>query len=966
MNKKNKMYNPLNKAILVSFVGFILSGTNAWADVSGTVYRDLPVNGTTLNTYGIKDANESGVEGVTVTVTDSSGAVVGAPVTTDANGDWAVAGTSGDIRVEFTTIPAYLESSPVNSGSNTTVQFIADGDTANLGLHNPADYAGSTADIGMTFQVNNSGADQSLFTVRVLRNADVPGVTVAGLPTDGVSDNNGLQTEHPIKGDKVGFIHETGSVWGLAFNRNTQDIYVSAAVRRFTAMGPSGTGAIYKIDNANNVSLFTTVANTGSLMDNTSRGLSDDPALPSNDPVFDEVGRIALGDLDMSADGTELYTINVNTNEFVTIDIANPGTQNTYAIGNPFGVGCPATDVTSWGIGQHDGDIYVGSVCTTDVAAGAYVSQFDGTGFTPFHQIPLDMDGETSANYVHVGTMGLTPKRWRTWITDYNDLFHNFRVSYPAPILSDIEFDEDNGMIIGLIDRTAMQAGWLNYSPDPADTFAYYHDSSGDIVRVCHVGGAYFNEGHANCPQNPVGPANPPHPQVPEYFDGDEWVPYHSEISMGGLAYQQGSGSILFSAFDSVDRGYDGVDDNFTASGIKWLNTTSGASMSGIRMAGGGDDSIAMDYMGKAGGVGDVEYLNPPAPLEIGNRVWEDTNGNGIQDAGEAGIDGVVVTLNCGGADFTQTTTNGGQYLFTDANVTGGIPRDTDCTISVPTSVNGQALTTQTSATDETLGSNPDVGTGSFTFRTGLAGQNNHTYDIGYRDAPVGGSITIIKDATPNDPQDFAFTATGSGVANFSLDDDSDGTLSNIQSFTGLSDGAYSFTEATVANWMLTGISCTGATNSTVTTNATGVDITLSNGESIICTFYNNNHTCPSGQILNQVVVTANEDESTYANNSDEACLEVATSSDVDLALTKVASPTSVNSGDTVTYAITITNSGPGDATGVEVTDQLPTGVTYSTHNASQGTFTSGTGIWTVGDLANGASATLTIDVTAD
>jgi uncharacterized repeat protein (TIGR01451 family) len=65
-----------------------------------------------------------------------------------------------------------------------------------------------------------------------------------------------------------------------------------------------------------------------------------------------------------------------------------------------------------------------------------------------------------------------------------------------------------------------------------------------------------------------------------------------------------------------------------------------------------------------------------------------------------------------------------------------------------------------------------------------------------------------------------------------------------------------------------------------------------------------------------------------------------------------------------VIYTITVKNNGPDNATGVEVTDQLPTGVTYDNHNAGQGTYTSGTGIWAVGSLANGATATLTITVT--
>lgn len=47
----------------------------------------------------------------------------------------------------------------------------------------------------------------------------------------------------------------------------------------------------------------------------------------------------------------------------------------------------------------------------------------------------------------------------------------------------------------------------------------------------------------------------------------------------------------------------------------------------------------------------------------IGDRVWVDTNGNGVQDAGEFGLGGVTVTLkDSGGATITaQTTSNGSQ-----------------------------------------------------------------------------------------------------------------------------------------------------------------------------------------------------------------------------------------------------------------------------------------------------------------
>jgi uncharacterized repeat protein (TIGR01451 family) len=66
--------------------------------------------------------------------------------------------------------------------------------------------------------------------------------------------------------------------------------------------------------------------------------------------------------------------------------------------------------------------------------------------------------------------------------------------------------------------------------------------------------------------------------------------------------------------------------------------------------------------------------------------------------------------------------------------------------------------------------------------------------------------------------------------------------------------------------------------------------------------------------------------------------------------------------GDTITYLITVTNNGPDAATGVRMTDTFPTaGLDFVDADPSQGSYNAGTGIWEVGSLASGASATLEI-----
>src|SRR5207302_5422123 len=83
-----------------------------------------------------------------------------------------------------------------------------------------------------------------------------------------------------------------------------------------------------------------------------------------------------------------------------------------------------------------------------------------------------------------------------------------------------------------------------------------------------------------------------------------------------------------------------------------------------------------------------------------------------------------------------------------------------------------------------------------------------------------------------------------------------------------------------------------------------------------------------------------------------------------DIAVAKIASSATVTVGSTVTFTVTVTNNGPSDATGVQITDQLPAGLTFVSAAPSQGTYTSGTGIWDIGGVASGASVTLTLPAT--
>ena len=109
--------------------------------------------------------------------------------------------------------------------------------------------------------------------------------------------------------------------------------------------------------------------------------------------------------------------------------------------------------------------------------------------------------------------------------------------------------------------------------------------------------------------------------------------------------------------------------------------------------------------------------------------------------------------------------------------------------------------------------------------------------------ANVPGTVTVVLDSIPNDPQDFDFTAFGLedgfafgppnfGPTTFSLDDDSNATLDNQKVFMDVTPGAgYSVTQAVPPGWDQTAAVCdNGSPPSAIDVNP---------GQEVTCTFTN-------------------------------------------------------------------------------------------------------------------------------
>jgi uncharacterized repeat protein (TIGR01451 family) len=117
----------------------------------------------------------------------------------------------------------------------------------------------------------------------------------------------------------------------------------------------------------------------------------------------------------------------------------------------------------------------------------------------------------------------------------------------------------------------------------------------------------------------------------------------------------------------------------------------------------------------------------------------------------------------------------------------------------------------------------------------------------------------------------------------------------------------------------------------------------------------------PTGQLITATATDPDDNTSEFSQ-----CVEVTTPVvDADLAIVKADSPDPITVGQTLTYTLTATNDGPLEATGVVVTDTLPSEVTFVSASGSQGSCNGTTTVsCTLGNLTNGSSATVTIRVT--
>lgn len=881
---------------IIILSSFNFQTANAAGTVSGRVFQDFNSNGvynnttTTINNDGSGTtalAIDRGVAGVTVSAYDSAGILRGT-ATTAADGTYTLAATgTGPYRVEFTTLPtgffpssrstdSALGGTATNSGS--TVQFVADLNTANVNLavNYPTEYTQNNPLVAVSlYKAGDQGTGATDFSV--LRTFPYS----AGSTDTGAAANIALFDNPTASALSIEAI-DIGTTYGLAYSRTNRLLYAGAYFKRHAGFATGGPNKIYVIDRngVGNVIANFTVPGTATNAHEVGNYPRD-----NGNTGWDAVGKTSLGGIAISEDESALFTYNLSNRTLYKInrntgaEIFSQATLPTLPVtsGN-----CAANDRRPFALTVYRGTLYAGFICSAESSAtvdtftdnalangqydgGDYYIETNGTAGRQAAEPYLDLDGDgnfdageafvdNDGNGVYnvgdtrslrayvftvdqstlaysaspVFTLPLNYKRgvnvhslggfaqWRPWSATYRNINNGgpTRAVYPQPMLTDIAFDNGN-LVLGLRDRISDQIGngALSNPNDLSNTTFYQPRPGGDVVRACGSVGAWTVEANGRCGGNGTSPQNTGEgvgtsTQSGEFYFGDSFTlstllngsattfsgkgSNHDETASGGVEQLPGAPDVMIVNFDPIPN----VTSETHDGGIRWLNNTSGAFTKGYRLYD-GNSGTGTDF-GKAGGAGgNLTILADPAPIEIGNRVWRDSNSNGVQDPQESSaatpavlMSGVTVRLYNASNTLVATavTDQHGEYYFSSAagtNTTNAIynlnllpnttyqvrfDNPTNYASGGPlfglflTSVNqtSQNGSDDSSDSDATSVVNPSGSpTGTFpviSLTTGAAGSNNHTFDVGF--APVGPSaanITVGGRVT---------TASGTGIPN--------------------------------------------------------------------------------------------------------------------------------------------------------------------------------------------------------
>ena len=656
------------------------TATAASTTCSGIVFQDYDADGERTEDYSFVSNDfdsvlDDGVDGIDVAITTNDGTVLN--TVTGSDGSWQLDLDTENfpIRIDFSGLPSQWNGTPKGPDAAGLTQFVETSSECGVDGIGSAGIAAPG-----TFCENRPEIVTSCFLFGDVAGHDSQ-VAIASV-TDGAVDN-GSTTGSDWQEDEYvveATLGQVGTVFGIETLEDGTTLG-AAFVKRHTQLGPTGNPTtIYAVQPDGNVGPWLTVdpAATDPHSGESDGWLNDFDA-------FSAVGREGLGDIEVSPDGSTVYTVDLGRKLLVSIAVnadGSAGAVNTTPITqSTTGAPCSNEDIRPFGLGFDGSTLLVGVTCSAestvnaadypvDIVNGpalgdasqlsAHVYAFNG-GFSLRTNVPLPttsrgtQNGTTNANN---DNFFRGQSDWRAWVTQ--PPFIGNYPQYPAggqayaqPLLSDIEIDGDD-LVIGFMDLWGHQMG-SNAFYQGADGQVYQLQqpiSSGDIVRA---------------ESNGSGGYTFPTSGVDFTYTGDNYQNSHGETTLGASVQIPGRPYVISNAFDPINGA-----NTWQSGGLEWFNNETGEHESGYRIYD-GRANLATGTFEKAAGVGDVEAVCGVAPIEVGDRVWFDANQDGIADPDELALAGVVIELrdSSGNVVATTTTDEDGLYSFNTVDIDG-------------------------------------------------------------------------------------------------------------------------------------------------------------------------------------------------------------------------------------------------------------------------------------------------------
>ncbi len=678
--------------------------TFASAQISGTVFRDYNRNGVKNNSATF---NESFVQGITVKAFNSLNVQLGTTKTTNASGAYSftvaeIPATTA-VRIEFGGLGTEDFSSSNGTGNGTNIQFATAPNAAtNYAVNATEDYW------------DNIGQTNPKLLAIVYAHGDINHTNSANTTFGIVQIANNTTGSTPTVVN-VATQAQVGSLWGMGVQKTHNRFFFGSFLKRHTGFGPKGVGGVYMatLSGANYAlaGSFTlqgvTPSNSGTALDMGSVNRVSTPntsdyylatgsdAAGKDLDAFGKACKVGFGAVEVDDKNQQLILVNLNQRRLVTVDIsgttASLNNASTATLGPltkaydiltlPGVPSCVSGQLRPFALKIYKGRGYLGAVCDASATPrdstnlAGYILSFDpaniAAGFT--NEITLNLNYRTS-------TSNGNTNRWHSWADVWTDVKSSGLYRYPEPLISDIEFDENGGLNISITDRFGHQMGVSQTIPVAGSaTVVGETRISGDLLHACRVGASWVMEGAAgsctpvNNIDNTDGYGDGQAVGVYEYYDDESGDNTTGEYTQGAMAKLMGTNQLVQTMVDPTPApGTTGQPYWYTA-GMHWYDVNTGGWNNWTSLYDG--DNTAGGFM-KGNGLGDIEFITTPQPIQIGNRVWVDTNGNGIQDAGETTtvVTGTTVTLRSPGIDgiyntaddqtWTTTTDATGNYYF--------------------------------------------------------------------------------------------------------------------------------------------------------------------------------------------------------------------------------------------------------------------------------------------------------------